>query len=331
MRPKEAVLADVNAELPDVDWAEGARRYLDAFFERYSREQIEAFVATKPLAAITPEDPAGSLAEVVSYLNHFGNTIHLLQLPRGAKVLDVACGPGWMSHWLTRLGYATVGVDISAEFVALARKRLAEDPHLGVPASDLEGMFETVDLEREPLPARLEGAFDAAILESCLHHFVDPIAALENIRRGLKPDGVVLIIESDNRQGPIKAEYMRVMLETHTLERPYSRAQLLEILAHAGFPAVEFLGQINGFFPQSAQGSYDLSAALARITDEANLCLCATSEAALTRIVPSRATPAPVQPAEPGKRLALATRLRDLAPSWLRPLLRPLGRWLLSR
>jgi len=330
MRTKEAVLADVNAELPDFDWAEGARRYLDGFFQRYSREQIELFVATKPLAAITPEDPAGSLAEIVSYLNHFSNTIHLLKLPRGAQVLDVACGPGWMSHWLTRLGYQTVGVDISPEFVALARKRVADDPCLDLPAEMLEAMFDTVDLEREALPQRLAGAFDAAILESCLHHFVDPIAALENIRRGLKADGVALIIESDNRQGPIRDDYMQVMLETQTLERPYSRAQLLEILAHAGFPAVEFLGPINGFFPESAQGGADLNAALSRITSDANICLCATSEEALLRLVPSRATPRP-QPAAPNPRMALATQLRGLTPTWVRPLLRPFGRWWLAR
>ncbi len=330
MRTRESLLAEVNAELPDYDWADGARRYLDAFFERYSREQVEAFVATKPLAAITPEDPAGSLAEVVSYLNHFSNTIHLLQLPRGARILDVACGPGWVSHWLTRLGYRTVGVDISAQFVALARKRLADDPYLAIPPADLEAMFATVDLEREALPEHLTGGFDAAILESCLHHFVDPIAALENIRRGLAPDGVVLIIESENRRGAIKDEYMRVMRETQTLERPYPRAQLLEILAHAGFPAVEFLGPINGFFPQSGQGGYDLSQALAQITADANICLCATNEAALLRIVPSRAATPASEAAEPSARLRLATRLRDLAPAWTRPLLRPLGRWFLA-
>ena len=330
MRTKDAVLADINAELPDLDWAEGARRYLEVFFQRYSREQIEMFAATKPLAAITPEDPAGSLAEIVSYLNHFSNTIHLLRLPRGARILDVACGPGWVSHWLTRLGYRTVGVDISPEFVALAHKRLAADPCLDIPAADLEAMFHTVDLERQALPERLAGSFEAAILESCLHHFVDPIAALENIRRGLAPEGVVLIIESDNRQGPIRDDYMRVMLDTQTLERPYSRAQLLEILAHAGFPAVEFFGPINGFFPESAQAGADLNAALARITSDANICLCATSEAALLRLVPSRAV-GPSEPASPDPRLALATRLRAAAPDWVRPLFRPLGRWWLAR
>ncbi|MET3665250.1 class I SAM-dependent methyltransferase [Caulobacter sp. 1776] len=330
MRTREALLADVNAELPDYDWADGARRYLDAFFQRYSREQVEGFTATKPLAAITPEDPAGSLAEIVSYLNHFSNTIHLLQLPRGAKVLDVACGGGWVSHWLTRLGYQTVGVDISAEFVALARKRLADDPYLDLSPETLDGMFVTVDLEREPLPEALAGGFDAAVLESCLHHFVDPIAALESIRRGLKPDGVVLIIESENRRGAIKDEYMRVMVETQTLERPYPREQFLEILAHAGFPAVEFLGPINGFFAQSGQGGYDLSQALARITAEANICLCATNEAALLRLVPSRARP-PAPAAAPNQRLEMATRLRGLVPAWTRPLLRPLGRWFLAR
>jgi 2-polyprenyl-3-methyl-5-hydroxy-6-metoxy-1,4-benzoquinol methylase len=46
---------------------------------------------------------------------------------RGARVLDVACGHGRASRGLARLGADVVGVDISAELIALARAREVAD------------------------------------------------------------------------------------------------------------------------------------------------------------------------------------------------------------
>ena len=286
-RDKAAVLKDINHDLPPLDWHDGARRYLAHFFEKFSREQIEAFAFTKPLAAITPEDPLGALGEAVFYLNNFANTIDLLKLPRGARVLDVACGGGWVSHWLTKLGYETVGVDISAQFVELARARLAADPHLSLTPEQTGAAFLEHDLEASPLPGQFRGHFDAAVLESCLHHFLDPIAALAHVVDAMAPEGVVLILEGENRQGPIKAAYMDVMLETQTLERPYSREQLLDVARLAGLPHLVFLGAVNGFFAETDVMSQHMTERLATATREANLCVGARSADALRRIVPS--------------------------------------------
>ena len=50
---------------------------------------------------------------------------------RGSRVLDVACGHGRASRALARLGAVVVGVDISAQLVALARAAEAAQP-LGI-------------------------------------------------------------------------------------------------------------------------------------------------------------------------------------------------------
>jgi SAM-dependent methyltransferase len=49
-----------------------------------------------------------------------------LRLPAGARVLDVPCGGGRHSLELASRGYQMTGVDISAEFLAVARSRAAE-------------------------------------------------------------------------------------------------------------------------------------------------------------------------------------------------------------
>jgi 2-polyprenyl-3-methyl-5-hydroxy-6-metoxy-1,4-benzoquinol methylase len=46
----------------------------------------------------------------------------------GARVLDVACGDGRASRGLARRGADVVGVDISAELIALAREREVAEP-----------------------------------------------------------------------------------------------------------------------------------------------------------------------------------------------------------
>src|SRR3970282_1090528 len=43
-------------------------------------------------------------------------------VPSGATALDVGCGAGRSTRFLRRLGFDVVGVDISAEMVALARE-----------------------------------------------------------------------------------------------------------------------------------------------------------------------------------------------------------------
>jgi SAM-dependent methyltransferase len=261
--------------------------YVAAYCARYTPEQIEEFVFTKPLAAVTPEDPQGALIENSSYLINFASAIRLLNLPRGARVLDVACGGGWFSHWLRKIGYDARGLDISEDFVRLARKRLQTDPLLRLDPDELENIYSVHDLETTPLPPEIQGTCDAVVLESCLHHFFDPITALEHARAALKPSGVVLILEGENRQGPLRAEYLRVMEETATLERPYSREQLLEILAQVGLRHVEFLGLAPGFVAQSSPIAGHMTEFLADIMWGSNVCVCALEPEALIRIVPS--------------------------------------------
>jgi SAM-dependent methyltransferase len=338
VRLKSEILAELNGELPPYDWAEGAKVYLDGFFKKYTRHQIEDFVGTKPLSAITPEDPAGSIAEIVGYLENFSNAVKFLQLPRGARILDVACGPGWVSHWLTRLGYETEGWDISADFIALAIKRMQEDPYVALSEGQVAERFRVLDLERDPLPAAVAGRFEVAILESCLHHFFDPIEALSKISQSLSPTGVVLIIEGENRTGDIRPEYMDVMHETHTLERPYPRRLLREILAAAGLVEVEFLAPVNGYFPASAPLTRQIDHYVRDRMEGMNVCLCAATAEAIRRYVPSygSALEGDAQPVGSGAPAAvpsiadqIAIRLRAFTPTPVRAILRPVGRALL--
>ncbi|MFB0564053.1 MAG: class I SAM-dependent methyltransferase [Candidatus Aminicenantaceae bacterium] len=58
---------------------------------------------------------------------HFTNFAHLLEilsLPPRTKILDVACGPGWLCEFLARSGYNVTGIDISSDLIQIAKERI---------------------------------------------------------------------------------------------------------------------------------------------------------------------------------------------------------------
>jgi hypothetical protein len=163
-------------------------------------------------------------------------------------------------------------------------------------------MFRTHDIETEPLAETDE--FDAIILESCLHHLFDPIQALAHLRQAAKPEGLMAIIEGENRKAGIKPDYLQIMLEMNTLERPFSRRELTDMLVMTGWNAHEFLGAVNGWFsPQSPEGRF-FNERLRCSAEGLNLVVCAQNPNALLRIYPwwggatERPEPAPT-PEEP--------------------------------
>ena len=287
MLTKRDLLAEINRDLPvGVDWKAGARSYVANCFEKSGREPTERHSMNKPFVAMSEDaDPRAALAESVGYLCNLANALGFLQLKGGSRILDVGCGGGWVSHSLSKMGYDTFGIDIANDFVELARRRLAADPWLRLTAKEAEDRFVVHDIEAAPLPAQFNNSFDAIWLESCLHHLVDPISALTHLATALNEGGVIVLIEGENRLGPIKEQYLAVMREFATLERPYARSELERVLVMAGLPCVEFVGAINGWFSPFAQNAEQV---VLRSAEAMNLAICAKSEYALARLFTHR-------------------------------------------
>jgi len=90
-------------------------------------------------------------------------------------VLDLCCGVAGPGRFLTReLGCTYLGVDASADAVAIARER----------AGDLPCRFAVVPIP--PLPA---GSFDVVLLLETMLAFVDKDALLREIAAALRPGG----------------------------------------------------------------------------------------------------------------------------------------------
>lgn len=309
MGHRDDLLAEINQGLPPgIDWKAGARAYVQRAMAGDAVEWQTAYSLTKPLYRLNPGSDMRGFDQAVHYLINFTNIFKLLRLQGGARIMDVACGAGWMSHYFTKLGYRTFGFDIAADFIDLAKRRLTEDPHLSVQADE---MFAVIDIEAEsPGPAHF-GAYDAIVLESCLHHFFDPISALSNLAPCLSEAGVMLIFEGENRSSDIKPEYMAEMVNYHTIERPYRREHLIEVLREAGLPHFEFLGQVNGLFSPKEAWFRLAGERVIHTQETMNVCLCARNPEAISRVLPGLGTEAPVNDLQPKVDYLLA-REREL-------------------
>ncbi|PWK30844.1 class I SAM-dependent methyltransferase [Pseudomonas sp. OV226] len=296
MLNRESLLQAINEDIPKgVDWKAGAEKYVAAFVEKLGREGIEEFAMNKPFSSVGASDPGPAITESVHYINNFANALQFLKPPLGSRILDVACGGGWVSHLLSKMGYWTYGIDISEDFVNLAARRLSRDASLSVSETEAASRFSVHDIETSPLPSHLVGTFDYIWLESCLHHFVDPITALEHLSAALKPDGVIVLIEFENRRGEIKPEYMEVMREFDTLERPYPRDHLVNALHIAGLTQVEFIGTVNGWFSPSDPMAPIMGDLLLDSAEQMNLAICAKKQGRLDEIFPHRAKDASIR------------------------------------
>ncbi len=98
------------------------------------------------------------------------------EVPQGARVLDVGCNSGEMMKLLqTGKSCDVFGVDVSAKALRIARKKGLK--------------VKNASAEKLPFP---DATFDVVILREVLVHIHEPLKALKEIRRVLKPEGFLL-------------------------------------------------------------------------------------------------------------------------------------------
>lgn len=161
------------------------------------------------------------------------------QLVEGASVLEVAPGPGYFAIELARLGkYRITGLDISQTFVGIARRN-AQDAGVQID-------FQRGNASKMPFD---DDTFDLIACRAAFKNFSEPIGALREMRRVLRPGGKALIIDLrkdtpkeeidehiDNMHaGAMNSAFMKLTFRAVLLKRAYTRSEFEKMIAEIRF------------------------------------------------------------------------------------------------
>jgi len=164
-------------------------------------------------------------------------------LPPPASVLEVASGPGYFAIELARLGaYRIAGLDISRSFVKIARNNAAK--------AGVEVKFELGSASAMPFE---DNRFDFIFCRAAFKNFSEPVRALQEMHRVLRPGGRVWIIDlrrdaslrdigkavGDMGLGTVDAWFTRMAFRFSLIKRAYTKAEFERFLSETPFCSIE--------------------------------------------------------------------------------------------
>jgi ubiquinone/menaquinone biosynthesis C-methylase UbiE len=165
------------------------------------------------------------------------------QLPADSRILEVAPGPGYLAIELAKRGrYAVTGLDVSRTFVEIATRNAAE---ASVTVDFREGNASAMPL--------CDDTFDFIVCRAAFKNFSQPVEAMNEMHRTLKPGGSALIIDLrknasigdiDSYIRSVDLGWMNSLIYRLTfryllIPRVYSRESLLAMASSSSFGRAE--------------------------------------------------------------------------------------------
>jgi ubiquinone/menaquinone biosynthesis C-methylase UbiE len=160
-------------------------------------------------------------------------------LPENSDILEVAPGPGFISIELARGGrHRVTGLDISSTFIKIARKNAAV---AGVTVDFRHGNASDM-----PFAAN---SFDFVVCRAAFKNFTEPVKAIAEMHRVLRPGGHGVIIDLrrdasmseianyvDGMEGNVlNGLFMKFTFRFMLLPRAYTVEQFRQMLAQVPF------------------------------------------------------------------------------------------------
>ncbi len=115
--------------------------------------------------------------------------------PKGSKVLDVACGTGAQSIAFAKRGLSVVGVDLSPDMLARAKKKVREEYDVN---------FICADASKIEYP---DSHFALSSISFGLHDMPEEIglAVLKEMKRATKQNGKIIIVDYHTPKNALSA------------------------------------------------------------------------------------------------------------------------------
>ncbi len=146
-----------------------------------------------------------------------------IDLPgRASDVVDIGSGTGLAARWYSDQGHRCVGVDIS--------------PHMSIKAAPR--VLFTNFASATDLPF-FDASFDLALMRQVLH-YTEPVLALREARRVLRPTGRLIVANAIAPSAEVKSVWEEFKSATQPLRlRVFSEMDLVEMVSAEGFDIAE--------------------------------------------------------------------------------------------
>lgn len=186
-------------------------------------------------------------------IRHRDYILHLLNIKKDEKILDVGCSMGALMVYCGLLGAEVYGIDISPESIDKANQYLNK--------YGLKGKAVVGDARRMDFP---DNYFDKVISSDFLEHLnlEDNIQVLKEIKRVLKPDGIA-VIKTPNLTYLRFSRFYKMIKMVMQLKNPFdaiiphtigenhqhigllTKSKMIKIIKAAGFLNFKFYYDIN--------------------------------------------------------------------------------------
>jgi len=172
-------------------------------------------------------------------------------LPAGSRILEVASGPGYLAIEIARRGeYQVTGLDISHSFVEIATRNARQ--------ANVNIDFRQGNASAMQLP---ENTFDLILCRAAFKNFSQPVAAMNEMHRVLKPGGRAFIFDlrkdasmddintyiKQSDLGWANSAIYKVTFRYVLLPRAYSRQQFVDMASNSAFGAARIDASGIGF------------------------------------------------------------------------------------
>ena len=201
-----------------------------AAFNRAAEDYFAAYPNPEHLLGKPFSEPESLSRRLID----LGVLLYGLRLRPGDVVLDLGAGTCWVSHLFNRFGCRTIAVDVSPTALAIGRTMFERDPQTNW---TLEPAFLPYDGQTLPVA---DASVDRVVLYDAFHHIPNPGRLLREMRRVLKPDGIVGMSEpgrGHSTSPPSVAE----TAATGVLERELVLEDIADQAIAAGFAAAHVI------------------------------------------------------------------------------------------
>lgn len=156
-------------------------------------------------------------------------------LPAGSRVLEIAPGPGYTAIALARMGdYRITGLDISKSFVEMAGRNARQ---AGVEIDFRQG-------NASELPFAPE-SFDLTYCQAAFKNFTQPVQAIAEMYRVLRPGGRSVIIDLRGDALPAEIDRHIETLGIHGINRLITRWTFRSFLLKNAYSIAEVQAMVT--------------------------------------------------------------------------------------